>query len=134
DAVGNLFGACYRRIAYFASNPPDLNAWHKHLLGTGWTVADITTSIRYLANTFLQDTYAQPDVLYLSSYDGSKYHVELLTEPWDTARAVESAQFLDSSPSVLVGRDPALDAGSAGIDIYGLSHLNGKTVTVFIGG
>lgn len=131
DTNSALFGCCYRRIGFYATQEPDMLGWHKHTLGSTWTVTDIVSTSNYSSNATLDQTV---DAVSLTTFDGTYYHREVLQPLFDTENTAINGWFLDSAPAYVVGRDPALDSGSAEIQIYGLSHLNGKTVTAYIAG
>lgn len=130
---GGLIGCTYRRIGFYSNSPADICGFHKHTLGTGWTVSDVATSA--YAYPVTGTTPGTDEVATIISVDGSSvYNVEVLQPFFDENRSSFDGCFLDSRPRDIVGRDPALDSGSAGIDFYGLTHLEGQTVTVMVAG
>jgi hypothetical protein len=140
---GLIYGCTYRRSSLYSTSPPEFNAWHRHSLGTSWQVTEIAVGPGWALDTLTGDT------LWIASYDGSKYHVEMLMDPFDANRTAIDGWFLDSAitpsditaltntSSTLVPSAFANNLGlnsTSSITFHGLRHLVGSTVTAFICG
>lgn len=125
---GLLIGMTYKRDTLMSSQGPGIVAWHKHPLGSGRTVESICVGASDSGNL---------DALSMITNDAatSVRHVEMLTDQWEEGDTLPDAWYLDnavapSSHSVVA----ATVGGAPGLQLNGLWHLNGKTVSAFIGG
>jgi hypothetical protein len=123
---GNLIGCTYRRITMFSNQPAEFVGWHRHSLGSGRTVQSISEapSVNGVLDTLGMTT--------LDPVTGI-YHVEFLQDMFDVDAPITSAWFLDDAitPS---GGYISLIGATYYLILNGLWHLNGKTVTAWIGG
>lgn len=119
---GSLAGTTYRRVSLFSSEPPKFNAWHRHTLGSGRLVTSICAG---------PDPSALVETLTMVTLDTITgiYHVELLTNLFDEDNTLAQAWQLDDAIVPACGT-----TSSTGITLKGMHHLNGKTVTAFVGG
>ena len=121
---GSLIGCTYRRTSNFTTEEPSLSGWHRHTLGSGRLVESISAG---------PALGGAKENLWMVTNDPATgvRHVELLTDIFDQGSAITQAWFVDDAvtPSGMV-----VNAGKTGVTLYGLWHLNGKTVSAFIGG
>ena len=122
---GSLVGTTYQRTTLFSSQGPEFNGWHRHALGSGRTVQSIATgpSVDGLLDTLAMATTDSSGV----------YHVELMQNMFDIKTPITGGWFLDDAVVPSSGVISTV-AGVSTLTLYGLWHLNGKTVTVAIGG
>jgi hypothetical protein len=120
---GSLAGTTYRRISLFSNQKPEFNAWHQHSLGSGRLIESICVGP---AND--------------SAYAGSRDALAMVTnDPQTNIRFVESITTLMDENDPLMQAyflDCAVAPGAASltnnaVTFYGLSYLNGRTVSVF---
>jgi len=118
---GTLIGCTYRRVTTQANAVPALSAWHRHELGSERTVESICTG---------PSVGGDLDSLTLVTKDADDiYHVEFLTNIFDEDSTLLQAWFLDNAVT-----PSGATADDDGVTFYGLWYLNGKDVTVFVGG
>lgn len=130
DGNDALFGMTYRRTVISTQQGPDFYAWHRHELGSGRTVESICNG---------PSVGGDLDALTMVTNDDSNIrYVEVLTDNVDELTDLGDTWMLDNAvvpTSYLVNATPVLPgAPYGGVYLYGLWHLNGKTVQVFAGG
>lgn len=120
--AGNLNGLSYHRTSIFSATPPDLMAWHEHSLGSGRVIESIAASA---------SLNGQLDVLTLITNDPETgiRHVEIMTPLFDENSTIFDAWFLDDAVVPVSGL-----ITNGGVNFYGLSHLNGKKISVWAAG
>jgi hypothetical protein len=128
---GTLFGGTYRRMSSFAAEAPNFIGWHRHTLGSGRIVESICVgpsaagTLDALAMVTNQTTVGSPDY--------NVRHVEILSNFWQEDDIFQTAWFVDDGavPNIgaLVGGPPATS-----VTLYGLWHLNGKSVAATVAG
>lgn len=123
---GSLAGWTYRRISLFSNEEPAFVGAHRHVLGSGRTIQSLCVS----PNPALTS-----DTLYATTLDpvSGVYHVEIATQLLDPSSPLTSSWFVDDAV-VPSGLSVATVNGKQGVYLYGLWHLNGKTVSVVVGG
>lgn len=129
-ADGSFFGITYKRDTLTTAQGPTYAAWHPHGLGSGRVVESICAGPSIGGNL---------DTLTMVTNDPvtNIRHVELLTDTPDESAALADAWFLDGAvapASTLSNLTAIVGAPYGGMNLYGLWHLNGKTVSVFAGG
>lgn len=127
---GSLFGLTYKRDTLTTAQGPTFAAWHRHTLGSGRVVESVC------AGPSVGGTL---DTLTMVTNDPATgiRHVELLTDTPDEAVEIGDVWLLDDAvvpTSTLSDPTPIAGAPYGGLYLYGLWHLNGKTVQVFAGG
>ena len=120
---GSLVGWTYRRVSCFSNEEPKFVGAHREILGSGRLVESICTG---------PNPDQTLDALYMVTNDpvtGIR-HVEISTALMDQTAPITASWFVDDSvtPSGLS------DTTGTGVTIFGLWHLNGKTVSAVIGG
>ena len=119
---GRLLGCTYKRDALMSSQPANFVGWHQHTLGSGRLVESISVGPT-------PDGTADTLVMVTNDPMTNIRHVEMLTNPVDQGATIYQSWFVD---------DAVTPAGSSttatGVTFYGLWHLNGKMVTIFVGG
>ena len=120
---GSLAGWTYRRTSAFANEEPKFVGAHRHALGSGRILESLNVGT---------DPTQTVDSVTLVTNDpvtGIR-HVEMSTPLIDPASSLFASWFVDDgvTPSGLVVN------GTASVTLYGLWHLNGKTVSAVIGG
>ena len=123
---GSLAGTTYRRISMFSNQKAEFNAWHQHPLGSGRVVESISVGP---AN---DSVFAGiRDALGMVTNDPATNvrFVESMTTLMDENDPLMQAYFLDCA--VAPGAASLTDTA---VTFYGLSHLNGYTVSVFAAG
>jgi hypothetical protein len=128
---GTLVGSVFRHAAY---GKESFNGWHRHEHGDSRTFESIAVSSTPTDTGLGETLYAvtnQPDV---DDDDFGVRWVEMLSPEFDDCSDDCDAFFIDGSAvpantSILTGGDTP-----TGIRLYGYWHLNGKTVSAFIGG
>lgn len=124
---GSLIGATYKRSTLFSSQGPEFVGWHRHDLGSTRQVESIEVG---------PSTDGTIDTLAMVTNDSSTNvrHVELMTSMFDVNDPITSGWFVDDA-IVPSGGVITYDANLAyKLTLNGLWHLNGKTVTVVVGG
>ncbi len=123
---GSLMGITYKRESLASAQPPDFMAGHRHTLGSGRTV-------QYIAAGPSADGNYDTLSMITSNGNAAGYQVELLTNIWEDGNALTSAWFLDNAvaPSSYIN---TVSGGLPGLQLNGLWHQNGLTVSVFAGG
>lgn len=123
---GSFIGATYTRRSQFASEDPTIVGFHRHTLGSGRTVESISVT---------PSPDLTLDALSMATVDpvSGIYHVEQLAPILDVGSPGWSAWPVDNG-IVPSGAVQTTVAGVAGITFYGLWHLNGETVSAWIGG
>lgn len=128
DNLGNLFGATYRRTSLFSSQKPDFIGWHRHTLGSGYSVQSITVGASSGGNL---------DALTLVTQDANGInYIEVLSDAFNEDQTLVNAIFVDQATKptswVMAAATTANPYGT--ITFNGLWHFNGKTVTVWAAG
>ena len=120
---GSLVGTTYRRVSLFSNQKPEFNAWHQHPLGSARLVESICVGP--------SNTGSILDTLAMVTNDPSTNvrYVESLTPLVDETEPLTSAWFLDASVV-----PPAAAISNTAVTFYGLTYLNGRTVSVFAAG
>jgi hypothetical protein len=122
--AGALVGASYKRDTMTTAAPATINGWHRHVLGSARTVESLSVGPSQEGNV---------DSLAMVTSDGTTRHVEVMTQVVDENAALGQDWLLDDAvrptASIATVRD-----GVSGHRFYGLWHLIGSTVSVFIGG
>jgi hypothetical protein len=123
---GSLIGCTYRRVSAFASEDPVFFGWHRHILGSGRLVESIS------AGPSIGGTLDNLSMVTNDPATGIR-HVEVMTDLFDANSPITSSWFVDDAvtPS---GCQVQTINGKTGVTFYGLWHLNGKTVSVSVGG
>lgn len=126
-ADGTLLGCTYKRENMAARELPAFGAWHQHTLGSGRIVESIATCGN--ANGTL-------DTLTMVSNDPATNirWVEVLSDIPDENAAITAAWNLDGSVAPSSYQIAVVTDVPVGLQINGLWHLNGKTVSVWAGG
>jgi hypothetical protein len=150
---GSLIGCTYKRDTLMTSQGPTFYGWHRHQLGSGRVVESIATG---------PSQFGTLDSLFMVTNDITTgiRHVEMLADYFEETDNYANAWLLDdavtptnytNSPTLqpaLSGAVTVLGPGgyprppytnfggkpTTSLTIYGLWHLNNKTVTVFAGG
>lgn len=123
---GSLLGCTYKRESPYASDPPDFSGWHRHDLGSGFTVESIQSG------PSMDGSLDALSMICKDASTGYRY-VHLMTDMFDQNNVIGDAYFVDS------GQSPAmiqLDTGTTPhvLRFYSLWRLRGKVVSVFVGG
>jgi len=125
---GSWWGATYKRDTLATSTGPTINGWHRHSLGSGRTVQSIAAGPSVGGNL---------DALTMVTLDQTTvvYHVEVMTDVVDEGNTLIQATYLDDAvnPTSTTTSD-ITPAPYGGLTLNGLWHLNGKTVTAWLGG
>lgn len=129
-ADGTLSGITYRRTSAFVTDEPNISAWFDVALGSDFTVESICTTPNYSVYD-TTGTACLAAVIYSAS-TGLRYTV-FMREPIPENGTTYNAMFLDNARAPY-GMLVTTSGGVSGLRAYGLWHLNGKTVTAFIGG
>jgi hypothetical protein len=127
--AGALIGCTYKRDTLMTSQGPSAAGWHRHVLGSGRTVESIAVGPSVGGNV---------DALTIVTNDpaGVGRHVEVMTDILDEGAARTDAFYVDDAVSATSYTEVAADTGMpyGGLALNGLWHLNGKTVTFWLGG
>lgn len=123
---GSLVGCTYKRESPYASDPPDFSGWHRHDLGSGFTVESIQSG------PSMGGTLDALSLICKDASTGFRY-VHLMTDVFDQNNVIGDAYFVDS------GQSPAMIKLDTGVmphvlRFYSLWRLRGKVVSVFVGG
>ncbi len=123
---GSLVGVTYQRSSLFSSQGADFMGWHRHDFGSLRTV-ESTASGPSVDGTI--------DTLALVTNDPATNirHVELMESLFEVNTDITLGWFLDDAV-VPSGGTITYVAGAWALTLYGLWHLNGKSVTVSCGG
>jgi hypothetical protein len=121
---GGLVGWTYKRENLLSSQGPTFIGGHRHALGSGRVVESIAGGPSIGGNL---------DTLTMVTNDPATgiRHVELLTDLWEEGNAPTSAWYLDDA---IAPSSYSFDLNAQTVTLNGLWHLNGKTVSVFMGG
>jgi len=123
---GSLCGLTYKRTSLMSSQAADFVGWHRHVLGSGRLVESIATAP---SSDGLLDTLA----LVTNDPVTDVRHVEVMEKIFDVGDAIVDGFFCDDAiiptGGLIVGTDVGLT-----LTFYGLSYLNGKTVSISCGG
>ncbi len=124
---GSLIGATYKRSTMFSSQGPEFVGWHRHDLGSGRTLESMATG---------PSTDGTFDTLAMVTNDAATNvrHVELMTSIFDVGAAITAGWFVDDAVVPSGGVITYASGLVYTLTLNGLWHLNGKTVTVVIGG
>lgn len=119
---GSLVGVTYKRETLFSNQSPTFVGWHRHKLGSGRLVESITKSTSSGGNL---------DTLAMVTNDPATNirHVEIFTDLFDEENFITDSWFVDDSVA-----PTGVTVSGTNLLLYGLWHLNGKTVSAVIGG
>lgn len=119
---GSLAGWTYRRTTAFASEEPKFVGAHRHVLGSGRIVESICVGPT-------PSQTSETLIMVTNDPNTGIRHVEMGTQLLDPSSLLTQAWFVDDSvtPSGML-------VTATGVQLYGLWHLNGHTVSVVIGG
>lgn len=127
--AGQLIGASYKRESLFSSQGPKYIGWHRHTLGSGYSVVSLCEGPSVGGNL---------DTLTLITNDPATgaYYVELLTDEFDEDSTLFDAVYVDQATQpTSYFTTPGSGANPNGtITFNGLWHFNGKTVSVWAAG
>jgi hypothetical protein len=126
---GSFFGITYKRDTLATSHGPTYAGWHRHALGSGNSVTSIAGG---------PSDGGSLDSLSMVTLDPTTgfYNVEVMTDVLDELSTVTQAWYCDNA-CVPSSTSPLAVSGSApygGLVLNGLTYLNGRTVTAFLGG
>lgn len=122
--AGKLIGTTYKRESSFTSEPPTINGWHQHTLGSGRVVESLSVGPSILGN---RETLA----IVTNDTNTNIRHVELLTDMFDETSTINDAWFLDDAVTPVA----AVEATNGStVTFYGAIYLAGFTVQVWAGG
>ena len=125
---GGIYGITYRRTSPFITDAPSFAAWHRTVHGGLLTNESIAVGPADSASATI-------DVLSTVVNDAaaSARHVMTQVVPMNEASNLLEAHFLDDA---VVPKNCLITTvgGKLGIQIYGLWHLNGQTVSVWATG
>ena len=119
---GSLIGSTYKRESLFPSEPPTMNGWHRHTLGSGRLVESI--AVGPSVNGDLESMSAITN----DPATGIR-HVEIMVDGFDETDTILDAWFLDDAVTPIA----AVESGNT-IQFFGMEYLVGKLVTVWAGG
>jgi len=125
---GSLLGATYKRESLMSSQGPTFVGWHQHTLGSGRTVESLCVGP-------LDSAAGQLGTLAMVTNDAATdvRHIEFMRKLFQETDTVTDARFVDSSVVPTVQQNIIM-GGQSTTKLSGLWHINGKTVTAFIGG
>lgn len=119
---GSLAGMTYRRDSPMLSTEATFSGWHSHTLGSGRTVTSLSVG---------PSMGGDLDALSMVTFDKATgiYWVELMTDIFPDDGTNQDAWFVDG------GTVPAgsLISGT-NLILYGLTYLDGETVSVYVAG
>lgn len=122
----SLIGVTYKRESLQTSQGPAFAGWHQHTLGSAREVESLCVG---------PSTDGLLDTLSLVTNDTASdvRHVEFLTNIWEEGSGLTDAWFADNAvaPS---SWEIVTTAGTDYLKLYGLWHLNGKTVAAWVNG
>lgn len=121
-ADNKLHGCTYRRKSAFANEEPDFAGFHRHDLGSGRSVIDIAVNPSPDQTTDTLTMVTQDPITGVC-------HVEEMVSLMDVNDPITNLWLVDDAvtPSGIL-------TSTTGVTLYGLWHLNGKTVSCVIGG
>jgi chitodextrinase len=125
---GSWWGTTYKRDSLTVATGPNINGWHRHQLGSGRSVQSMAIGPSVGGNL---------DALTLVTLDPATgvYHVEVLTDVVDEGNTLLQATYLDDAVSPTSTTTSNITPPPyGGLTLNGLWHLNGKTVTAWLGG
>lgn len=122
DATNALAGLSYQRDSLMTTQGPSMKAWHRHELGSGRSVVSISSGPSANGNL---------DALSMVTLGDGQYHVEQFMDLFDEGSLLTEAWFLDNA---IVPSGGSISEDGASITLYGLWHLEGKSVAAWIGG
>lgn len=123
---GGLIGCTYKRESPYASDPPDFSGWHRHDLGSGFTVESLQSG------PSMDGTLDALSMVVKDPATGFRY-VHLMTDIFDQNNVIGDAYFVDSGQSpAMIQLDTSVNPDV--LRLYSLWRLRGKTISVFIGG
>lgn len=124
DAAGQLIGTTYKRESSFASEPPTMNGWHRHTLGSGRVTESLSVG---------PSVGGDLESLSMVTNDPTTNirHVEIMTDVFDETSDLEDAWFLDDAVTPTAAVE---NSTKTSVSFYGMSYLAGKTVQVWAGG
>jgi hypothetical protein len=123
---GSLWGITYKRDTLSTSSGPTYAGWHHHTLGSGRTITSICAG---------PSTDGDLDALTMVTYDGTTYHVEVMTDLIEEGQTLSQSAYLDDAVApTSTTTSNTTPAPYGGLTLNGLWHLNGKTVTAWLSG
>lgn len=126
---GALRGCTYKRDTLLTGQSPTIMGHHRHTLGSGRTIESMAVG---------PSVGGDVDALTIVTKDPDSdvRHVEVLTDILDEDAGLDEAWYLDNAvaPSSVTVAAATTDMPYGGLKLNGLWHLNGKTVTAWIGG
>lgn len=126
---GSLIGGTYERNSLFSSQGPTFCGWHRHDLGSGRLVESIAVGPS-------KDGDSDDLVMVTNDPATNVRHVEIMQNIFEVNSQITSGWFLDDA--VVPTSGTIIVAGTAGtsstLTFSGMTHLIGKTVTVWCGG
>ena len=133
---GTLAGCTYRRISAFVNGEAQevseaaITGWHRHDLGSGRNMQSIMVGPNYtgLLSTLAMVTN-QKNTL---APDYNVRHVEVMQDLFSAGQTNVDAWYVDDGVTPVIAEGTL--NGIAGVFCYGLWHLNGYTVTAWLGG
>lgn len=122
---GTLAGTTYRRVAMSSASEPVFNGWHRHTLGSGRKVESIVSGPSVDGNL---------DSISMMTNDAETgvRHIEVMETMFDEDDVITSAWFLDNAVTPSAAQSITI-SGAPALRLFGLWHLNGKTVTAWVG-
>jgi hypothetical protein len=125
---GNLRGITYRRDTLMTAQGPTYAGWHRHTLGSGRTVESICVG---------PSVGGGLDALTMVTNDAATgiRHVEIMNDAPEEGVTLANASYVDDdvTPTSTTSSN-STPAPYGGLTLNGLWHLNGKTVTAWLGG
>lgn len=124
---GSLIGNTYKRDNLVSSQGPNINGVHRHILGSGRIIESMCIG---------RSAESLVDALTVVTNDTvtGVRNVEVMTDIFQEGDALQDAWHLDNAAAPSSYATGTVAGGAPGVILYGLHHLNGKTVTVFAGG
>jgi hypothetical protein len=125
---GSWWGTTYKRDTLATATGPTLNGWHRHQLGSGRSVVSIAIG---------PSVGGALDALTMVTLDAASgvYHAEVLTDAVDEGNTLLQASYVDDAINpTSTSTSNSTPSPYGGLTLNGLWHLNGKTVTAWLGG
>jgi hypothetical protein len=123
---GQLRGITYKRGGLQSTTEPDYAGWHRHTLGSGRTVTSLCTG---------PSTGGALDAVTMVTYDGTTYHVEVMTDIIEEGATLSDAAYLDDAVApTSTTTSNVTPSPYGGLTLNGLWHLNGALVAAWLSG
>lgn len=123
---GTLIGCTYKRDSLTSAQGPTFAGWHPHTLGSSREVESICVGPS-------EDGDLDSLALVTNDTTSNIRHVELMQDLFEEGGDIADGWFLDDAIVPAFSQNVTV-AGVDCLQLGGLWHLNGKTVTAFIGG